>query len=252
MDKTFLKGLLLVEAIARSDQPRGITELAKELGLTKSNVHRLLQTLVHAGYAYQEPSQGRYALGVKVCELGLLVLSRVDVQRFAAPHLQSLMQETGESAYVAILDQGQTVYIDKVEGSHPVRAYAPLGSRAPAYCVATGKALLAHQPPEVVDQASSHIRIYTANTVKNRRELDQELERVRRQGYAINNGEWRESVCGLAAPIFDASNRAIAAIGISGPSDRLRPRVLRNLAGSVTSTARAISQSMGQRLVEAA
>lgn len=252
MDKTFLKGLLLMEAIARSEKPRGVTDLAKELELTKSNVHRLLQTLVHSGYAYQEPGQARYALTVKFCELGLQVLSRLDVKRIAAPHLDALVKETGESAYLSILDQDHTIYVDKVEGSYPVRAYAPVGSRAPAYCVATGKALLAHQPPEVIDQVARRIEAYTTNTVKNRRELEEELARVRRQGYAINNGEWRESVCGLAAPIFDGSHRAIAAIGISGPSDRLRPRVLRSFAASVTAAARAVSESMGQRIPEAA
>lgn len=252
MDKTFLKGLLLMEAIARSEKPRGVTDLAKELELTKSNVHRLLQTLVHSGYAYQEPEQARYALSVKFCELGLQVLSRLDVKRIAAPYLDGLVKETGESAFLSILDQDHTIYIDKVEGSHPVRAYAPVGSRAPAYCVATGKALLAHQPAAVIDQVARRIEAHTANTVKNRRELEDELARVRRQGYAINNGEWRESVCGLAAPIFDGSNRAIAAIGISGPSDRLRPRVLRGFAASVTAAARAVSESMGQRIPEAA
>lgn len=252
MDKTFLKGLLLMEAIARSEKPRGVTDLAKELDLTKSNVHRLLQTLVLGGYAYQELAQGRYALTVKFCELGLQVLSRLDVKRVAAPHLDALVKETGESAYLSILDEDQTIYIDKMEGSHPVRAYAPVGSRAPAYCVATGKALLAHQSQEVIAQAARRIEAHTKNTVKNARELNAELERVRRQGYAINNGEWRESVCGLAAPIFDASDRAVAAIGISGPSDRLRPRVLRSFAASVTAAARAVSESMGQRIQEAA
>jgi IclR family KDG regulon transcriptional repressor len=247
MDATFLKGLSALEVLALSDEPRGVTELARELGITKSNAHRLLQALVHRGFA-RNVENGRYALTLKVWELGAHVLARVDVKKAAAPFLQDLVDATGESVHLSVLVEGDVVYLDKIDSPHPVRAYSQIGKRAPAYAVATGKALLAYQKDGELFRLVDPIERFTARTATDLEDLRKELSRVRHLGYAVNRGEWREGVCGLAAPIRDSSGSVVASVGISGPASRLPPGVLKDHARVVMDAAASISRALGFRL----
>lgn len=245
MNTTFVNGLALLEALARAGEPCGVSDLARQLALTKSNVHRLLQTLGERGYVRNLDASGRYAVTLKLWELGVEVLDKLDVKRVAIEPMKRLVQLSGETVHLSILDHGDVVYIDKVDSPQPVRAYSKIGGRAPAYCVATGKALLAHATAEVVDEVMRHLQAHTAATIVKPADLRAELKRVVEAGYAVNKGEWREGVCGVAAPIRDARGCVIAAIGISGPVDRLKARTLKQLAPDVVSAARAISSGLG-------
>jgi IclR family KDG regulon transcriptional repressor len=245
LNNTFVKGLALLETLAIADRPRGVTELAEELGLAKSQVHRLLQTLSERGYVRQDPDSGRYAASLKMWEYGALVADRVDVRHVAGPHLQKLADRTSETVHMSVLDETEVLYIDKIDSPQPVRAYSRLGGRAPAYTVATGKALLAYVPGAVLAKLDGNLQRHTARTITQFDDLKRELTRVRDQGYAVNRGEWQESVCGLAVPIFGSNRRTVAAVGISGPLERLTPGVLRDFAPLVIDTGRAISRDLG-------
>lgn len=245
MNTTFVNGLALLEALARAGEPSGVSELARQLQLTKSNVHRLLQTLNERGYVRNLGATGRYEVTLKLWELGVEVLDKLDVKRVAFEPMERLVALTGETVHLSILDHGEVVYIDKVDSPQPVRAYSKVGGRAPAYCVATGKALLAHASPATVSAVARELRSHTANTITDAAELRAELKRVLDAGYAINRGEWREGVCGVAAPIRDGRGSVIAAIGISGPVDRLKPRVAKQFAPAVVEVARSISSRLG-------
>jgi DNA-binding IclR family transcriptional regulator len=245
MDTTLLKGLTVLEALAASREPRGVTELANELGMLKSNVHRLLQTLAHRGYVRKDAASGRYECTLKVWELGALLAERLDVRRAARPHVAALAERTSETVHLSVLDGADVLYVDKAESPQPVRAYSRVGGRAPAYCVATGKALLAHSPDEIVTELSAGLVRHTPRTITDPDVLRKELRRVREVGYAVNRGEWRETVGGLAAPIFDVNRAAIAAIGLSGPTDRLNANRMREWAPLVMAAASAISRELG-------
>jgi DNA-binding IclR family transcriptional regulator len=245
MDKTFLKGLTLLEAIARSERACGVTELAEMLQLNKSNVHRLLQGLVHQGFARKAAGTGRYELTMKLWELGSHVLSRLDVRQVAQPFLEGLAKKTSETVHLSVLDGIEVLYVAKIDSPQPVRAYTTVGGRAPAQCVATGKVQLAWADSEHVAQVKSALRAYTSKSITRSRDLEAEFERIRSQGYAINRGEWREQVCGVAAPIRDASGAVVAAIGLSGPADRLKPRRMKEWGSSVMQAASQISELLG-------
>lgn len=249
MEKTVVKAIELVECLSRADQPVGITWLAKELGLTKSNVFRLLNTLVHRGFVRRHAADGQYELTLKVWELGQSVLSRLDVKKAAAPHLNELMKETNESVHLSIFDDGHVLYIDKVESEQPVRAYSRVGDRPPPHCIATGKVLLAYQPEETIENICRHLERFTPRTITDPRVLRKELEQVRKLGYSVNKGEWRETVCGVAAPIRDYSGGVVGAVGISGPAERLKPNKLDRLAPVVMACADRISADMSYRPV---
>lgn len=245
MGTTLLKGLAVLEALATSVEPRGVTDLAKQLGFAKSDVHRLLQALADRRYVRKAGENARYECTLKVWELGALVAERLDLRRVARHYVEDLAHRTSETVHLSVLDGAEVLYVDKIDSPHPVRAYSRIGGRAPGYCVATGKALLAHAPDAVLDRIVETLKRYTPRTITDADALRKELRRVRELGYAVNRGEWRESVCGLAAPIFDLSGDAVAAIGISGPIERLSLSRLRELAPLVMTGARAISRALG-------
>lgn len=245
MDKSFRKGLDLLTLLARGGEPRGVTELADELHLTKSNVHRLLQTLVQSGFVQQQGNSARYACTLKLWELGALVAETIDVKQVARPFLEALAAQTQETVHLSILEGAEVLYIDKIDSSQPVRAYSRAGGRAPAHCAATGKALLAQLPDDVFRAQFAELKRYTPRTITDPDELQHDLKAAAKRGFSINREEWREGVCGLAAPIHDATGQVTAAIGISGPVDRLSPNVLRGFAPNVVEAARAISESLG-------
>ena len=248
MDKTLLKGLQVLEALARSTRPRGVSDLAKELDLARSNMHRTLRTLVEAGLVAQDAETGLYACTLKLFELGSGIPIRSDVAGLADPIMAALSDETGETVHLSALEGGDVIYLHKIDSTHPVRAYTKVGGRAPAYCVATGKALLAWQPESYLDRYEGVLNPFTQQTLADLGALRAELQEVRRQGFAVNRGEWRDSVCGVAAPVFGVGGRPVAAIGLSGPDSRLTAERLAQFAHRITAAARDLTQKMGCRI----
>lgn len=247
MDKTLLKGLQVLEAVARSNRARGVSELAAELDLTRSNAHRTLRTLVEAGFVQQNERSGNYECTLKLFELGSLAPCRADISSLADPIMLALSDSTRETVHLSALDDGDVIYLHKIDSTQPVRAYTTVGGRAPAYCVATGKALLAFQQESYSDRYDDGLRVFTPNTLTTLDALRDELRQIRRQGFAVNNGEWRDSVCGVAAPVFGMGDRAIAAIGISGPASRLSPARLHDLSGEIMAAARELTRRLGRK-----
>jgi IclR family KDG regulon transcriptional repressor len=244
MNNTLVKGIGLLEVLARSDRPMGVTELATRLGIGKSNVHRLLQALVALGYARRHAAEGTYAATIRLWEIGSAVLSNLDLRRAAQSWMEWLLDRTRETVHLSVLDGDEVVYVHKLDSPEPVRAYSSVGGRAPAHCVATGKAMLAWAGEPALAAVSGRLRTYTPRTLTDPGEFRRELERIRQHGFAVNRGEWRESVGGLAAPVRGPDGSVIAAVGISGPIDRLRPTTVKALAGEVLRAASGIGASL--------
>jgi IclR family transcriptional regulator, KDG regulon repressor len=240
IDKTLSKGLRLIEMLAKNGHG-GISELATNAGYTKSNVHRLLQTLCRAGWARQTADQGSYELSFKLWELAQDWLLRFDLPRIAAPWLAQLATETEETVHLAVREQSDVVFIATLETPKPVRIHAPLGSRAPAHCTATGKAILAFLPESDLKLVCQQLDSPTT------KRLLIDLERTRKRGYALNNAEWQDSVNGVAAPVFMGSSATvIASVGVFGPAIRLNQSAVRQLAPAISLTAKAISGAIGK------
>lgn len=245
MDKSFLKGLTLLEIMAKRDRDAGVTELAEQLGIGKSNVHRLLQALVFHGFVRRLDATGRYELTTKMWELGTRAFRRLDIRREAAPFMGVLAEETQETVHLSILDGVEVLYVDKIDSSQPVRAYTTVGGRAPAACVATGKAMLAWADEAVLSDAVGQLHPYTAKSITSADELHRQLQQVRANGYAVNTGEWREQVVGVAAPIRDATGSVVGALGISGPAARITEDVMQRVAPRLVELANSISARFG-------
>jgi DNA-binding IclR family transcriptional regulator len=208
-------------------------------------MHRTLRTLVESGLVRQEES-GAYACTLKLFELGSAVPARSDIAGLADPIMLALSDKTRETVHLSALEGGDVIYLHKIDSTHPVRAYTTVGGRAPAYCVATGKALLAWQPDAYLDRYHEDgLQRFTPLTLGDLAALRGELDDVRRQGFALNRGEWRDSVCGVAAPVFGVGGRAVAALGLSGPASRLSAERLKDFADQITAAARELTQKMG-------
>lgn len=242
MNNTLVKGLQVLEALARSGRPLGVSELALMLQMGKSNVHRLLQALIQLRYVVKDESTSGYLASLKVWELGNRLSQRLAVQHAAQMRMSELLESTRETVNLAVLDSFEVVYLYRLESPEPVRTYSAIGGRAPAHCVSLGKVLLAWQPETVLEEmAARGLGRYTPNTIDGGPAFLREMERVRKQDYAVNRGEWHETVWGVAAPIRDSVGTVIAAIGISGPSSRIKPSRIKSLATLVCRAADAIS-----------
>lgn len=249
MNNTLIKGLRLLELLARSEMPMGVTELAQGLAMPKSNVHSLLQALVALGYARQINDTRRYCASIRLWELGSAVLVHLDLKRAAQPFMSALQVQTREAVHLSVLDGDEVVYVHKIESDEPVRAYSEIGGRAPAHCVATGKALLAWQGETAQRGRSERLTRHSPRTVVDPLAFLREMKRIRQQGYAINRGEWRETVGGVAAPIRSGMGQVIAAIGISGPLPRLGSTRMRALAPLVIEAAKDIGEELSPSTV---
>jgi DNA-binding IclR family transcriptional regulator len=163
--------------------------------------------------------------------------------------MRRLTCQTGETSLYAVYDAGKAVYVEKVEGSHPIRAYASVGGHSPAYASATGKALLAFREPEEIAALGAAAEQLTEATRLGPEAHLRHAAEIRRAGYAINRGEWRLGVWGVAAPVFGREQTPVAAIGVSGPRDRIEPAI-EEFAGFVLSAARELSTMHGARTLD--
>ncbi len=250
MNNTLVKGLKLLEVLSAREEAVGVTELANAIGVGRSNAHRILQALVEMGYVVNEGGRGVYRVSLKVWELGARAMNRVDVREAASPSMHWLLEHCHETVHLSVLSSDHVVYIDKLDSLEPVRAYSEIGGRAPAYCVATGKVLLAWQDAPTASlrlAPPQALKAHTDTTLADSHALARELDRIRAQGYAVNRGEWRTSVWGIAAPIVDSAGRAVAALGISGPASRIRTAGVRALAPLVVEAAQRASQALGRQ-----
>lgn len=244
--------LKLIDALAANEQARGITELSAELHLAKSTVHRLLQTLVGHSYVVQDPLSNRYRLGLKFLELGAIVSSHLTIQMIARPHLQRLMEASRETVHLGLLEGREVVYADKIECPQTIRMYSRIGRRSPLHCTALGKALLAYQPEPVLgDLLRAGLHRNTPRTITGARRLREELQRIRDEGYALDNEEFEEGLRCVAAPIRGHTETVVASVGIAGPAIRLEPARHPALIKHVKEAAEAISAALGYRGITA-
>jgi DNA-binding IclR family transcriptional regulator len=199
------------------------------------------------GCLRQDQNTGRYALGLKLFELGQSVLANMDIRAVAMPHLLELSKKYQETAHLAVLSGDEVIYIDKVDSPRSIRIFSMIGGRNPAYCTGVGKVLLAGLPEEKLDRLIKGIqfRPITPNTIRNGKALKKAIQKIRHDGYATDNGEIEEGLSCFAAPIRNHLGAVIAAISLSGPTLRLINDNSPDLIADVVDCAQAISAQFG-------
>ena len=244
LDGTIVKGFALIEFLAAHEQPAGVSAIAQHFNWQKSNVHRILTTLKALGYVRQDPVTSRYELSLKTWELGMKVVGRSVIKRCAQPFLRNLNQRFQESVNLSILVGDDILYLDNILSPFPLRPTASPGARVPAIFTASGKCLLAYRPDaEVIAR-----RIIETHPEASKIRLDalrQELENIRRQGYAVSLSGWRSNVNSVAAAIHNRAGVSIAAIGISGPAERMDADKIAEMAPALMNAASQIAETSG-------
>jgi IclR family KDG regulon transcriptional repressor len=241
--------ILLMKTFSDEQSELGISALAERLGLAKSTVHRLASTLVEAGMLEQNKETGKYRLGLAVFELGSLVRRKIDISLEAKPWLMTLREQTGETVDLSILDHGGVVCVNFLESKNVNRISSGVGLRKPVHCTAEGKALIAFQPASTIERIvdSRTVERRTPRTLIDPGALKEELANIRARGYATDDEEYELGVRSIAAPIRDDSGNSVAAVGVTGPKQRLTKTRLLGIAPFVTAAAKAISLRLGDR-----
>lgn len=240
------RALDVMEALLSADQPLGITDLASLTSMPKANVHRILKVLVERGYASQDQATSQYRPGLRWLSAGNAEAVRRDLRELARPHLVRLREISNENVHLVVYDKGDAVYVEALESPQPVVPKCAIGMRAPATCVASGRALLAFQTEHEIDRLIAlGIPQYTASTVTDPAAFKQMLQDVRTSGYAINRNSWRTGVCGVAAPVRQRGGAVVASVGCCMPEARFTRAVLRTLQPTTIAIAEAISASLG-------
>jgi len=229
------------------DRPTlSLTEIAEQVGMHKSTIHRLLATLESKRFITRERTTGMYQLGFLFFELSSIMLHDLDIHRWALPYLQQLSQQCGETVDLAILDNGHVVYLQVVESTQRVKIAAAAGEQLPAFCTATGKAFLAYLPEKQVRQILVQgMNKYTENTLVSPEDLFKNLRQTREQGFAISEQEYEKDINAVAAPIMDVNDCPIAVIAIVGPSYRMSHDRMLELGQLILETAEAIAIDIG-------
>jgi IclR family transcriptional regulator, KDG regulon repressor len=238
----------LLTSFSGDENELGITTLAGRLRLAKSTVHRLAATLTSAGFLEQNSETGRYRLGVALFELGALVRRRMDVANEARPKLRELLEKTGETVQLGIVDHFSVLYVYEMESPRAIRMAAAVGGRAPLHCTAVGKVLLAFQPPEYVkDVIQQGLTAYTPRTVTKRDALLAMLDEVRLREHAVDDEESESGLRAIAAPVRNHSGSVIAAVGVAAPVQRMSKKMMQTCVPGVIATAGAVSARLGYK-----
>ncbi len=247
------KSCKILDHLSRGNGSYSIREISRALALPKPTVHRILHTLCSFGFVLQDPDSKEYVLGFRLVELGQAVLNRIDFRKAAEPFLNNLADSVQETVHLSQLDDGQIVYLDKVEKfgvPTGLRMASRIGARNYAHSCAMGKVLLAYAPDgqrnEILKKKG--LPELTENTITNLNHLQGHLSKVRSKGFAVDDEENEKGIRCVAAPVRDYTGEVIAAISISGPTVRMTmERIDAEFTAHVVSTANQISQRLGYK-----
>lgn len=229
--KSLYKALEILNCFIQ--KPRlGVTEISELLDLNKSNVHNILTTFKAMGYLEQDEESGKYYLGIGVFQLCQAAGDRFGIRNVAIPFMQEIADTTGEMVYLAVPHEDEVLYLEAI---YPVEAFnlmrVILGERAKMFCTGIGKAMLANLPENVREEyISRELPAYTENTITDPEKLREELGKIRKKGYAVDNMEHEFGVKCVAMPVFNRRGEVEGAISVSGPSLRFSDERIMEIA----------------------
>jgi IclR family transcriptional regulator, KDG regulon repressor len=240
------RGLTLLQLFSNSPQGLTAKRVAERSRLPVSTVHRFLTNLETAGFL-NCGNDGVYHLGIACFAIGQAALGQLDIRRVSLPYLQELNRQTRETIHLTVRHGLSAVYVEKLDSMEQLRIYSRIGAAVPLYCTAVGKVMIAHMPAEERQAILSQVvfRRFTPNTVGNLQELDAQLNRIRKQGYACDLEEHELHIRCIAAPIWDHMGSVHAALSITVPTVRMNMTRIRQLAPLIQAAGLHISRELG-------
>ena len=240
------KGLLLLTRISAT-APCRFSDLLKDTGLPKATLHRMLKALVAHRFVAVDPRDQTYSVGLQVFGLAHKLWEGMDIRRAAASEIAWLSERTGETVHLAVLDDTEVVYIDKVESQQQIRMFSAVGKRGPAHCTGVGKAMLAFLDPVRQKDLVARLQLkrFTKNTFVNRLAFLRHLQEIRLRGYAKDLEEHEELIRCTAAPIFDFRGEVVASVSVTAPAFRFSLKRLDDIAPLVMKAAHEATKKLG-------
>lgn len=234
----------IIEVMASNREPMRLQDIANQVKMPASTTLRLVNTMVNLGYARQDPNL-RYGLSLKFMKIGSLISSQISIRDIAHPYLVELSTKCEESACIAIEQNMEIVYLDVVDGPDGMlKITQHIGKNAPMHCTGVGKIILQNYDTKEISQMISQkgLPVLTPNTITSKEDLLDEIEKIRTQGYALDNEECELGARCIAAGIKDYSGKVVAAISVSGPISRMTMERIDAIKGTVIESARKVSK----------
>lgn len=237
----------ILDCFGFDHQELSVSEIGAMTGLHRSTAHRILMALEYNDLIQQNPESAKYRLGMKLFKLGHQVVSHLNLRDICRPFLTRIVNETKETVHLAVLDDDEVLYLDKVEGPHALRMPSRVGRRIPTYCTSLGKAMLACLDDQEVRKIfrRQNLRPYTPNTVKSIDPLLTDLRLTRKRGYSVDDEEIEIGLRCVGAPIKDYTGAMVGAISVAAPSARLSSQKIAAFGRLVVKTAEEISEKLG-------
>lgn len=232
-----------------ADTPElGVSAVSKATGLDKGTVSRILATLAAKGLVRTDTRSGKYRIGPRILALAQFEQEFFDVRQEALPHLRWLWQQTGETVRLNVVRDLSWVCIEQIESRYALRRVMEVGRPVPLHCGASGRLLLAFQPPSVVGMVvDAGLEPMSEHTVTDPDQLRASLEQIRAQGYALSSGEREPGGVSLAVPVRDYTGRVVAALSVSLPETRFLPDKVADWLADLAAAAGRLSAALGYR-----
>jgi DNA-binding IclR family transcriptional regulator len=242
------RALGMLEAIAQEPEGLSNAEISRKLQIPKSSASYILRTLVQRSYLNRDPQTGKYRVGLKILSLSRGALSGLDVREVALPIMRHLMEKTNLTCHLAILDGPEAVYIEKVEPQGFIKMDTWVGRRMRVHATSVGKALVAYIPQDRLEAIlSSGMEKRTSRTITTVPRFLKELDRVRTQGYAVDDEENNMGARCVGAPIFNQTGTIEASLGLSGTTQHVNAQTMPRIVEALKDAARHISMQLGYR-----
>jgi IclR family acetate operon transcriptional repressor len=240
------RALNILEAAAHRREGLTNSEISRKLGIPKSSASYILRTLERRGYLRRETETGRYRLGLKILSLGGDAQANLDIADVALPFMRALEEKIHMTVHLAVLDQGEAVYIEKVEAPGFFKVNTWVGRRMFLHSTSVGKCLLAWLPKQEVETLVKQqgLKRRTPKTITTITKLLSDLERVKDDGYAVDDEENSVGARCLGAPVFDVTGNVVAALGASGTLTQMDEASVPRLAEAVKEAARRITRQL--------
>lgn len=236
----------ILQAFKMDEPQKGVRELATELGIGKSSVQRILATLATEGFVRKNEETNKYELGLSVLGLSSIVLNHIDLHNESIAIITNIANKCKETSHLAVLDNLQVVYLCKVESGDSIKLPTYSGLHNYTHCTSSGKLLLAHSKPFLVDAILKNgLERLTPTTITDPNDFLHELQKIRKNGYSVSLGEFRPGVSSVSAPVRNHAGKVIAAINLVGPSARFSERRIRYFASELIRSGELISERLG-------
>ncbi len=239
------KALLVLDYLTQSERPASLADIAKTIDLPRQTIHRILRQLAADQLILRAPQKDHFVVGPALTRLAVRALTSLNSASPVRAVLEMLVDETRETCNVGVLDQDEVVYIERLEGSSPLRLQLQAGSRVPFHCTAIGKLLVAHQHKNVRTRMlnARPLPRFTANTMTDPDALEEAFTAIRSEGYSFNDQEYVDSLTAMAVAIHDAGGKPVAALAVHAPVTRMGKKKALSYLPSMQEKADRIAQA---------